>query len=295
MALMWLAAAWQKKHAKNTKLVVLTVNHNLRKTAAAEAELVLKTAQQLGISAHILEWKHKKIEKGVEEQARIARYKLMSDFCKAHKIKHLLVAHHQDDDAETLLMNLSRGSGLYGLSGIAASSEQGGILVLRPLLSFTKKELLEVCKKNKIAWANDESNDDEKFLRVRIRKFMPELKKIDLTPTKLAYAAGELKRARTAIEFFIKKARQTYVKTKNDGFIIAPSIFKNYPSEVSLRLLAKLLQEVGKTAYPPRLENLKSLAATLAEPSFKPKTLNHTKISQTKDGLILIYPEAQKS
>ncbi len=103
LALMILAANWQKKHAKNTKLFVLCVDHGLRKNSHAEALMVEKYATALGLSCQIIVWKHPQVTSALEEKARVARYKLIGDFCKQNNINHLLIAHHSGDDAETFL------------------------------------------------------------------------------------------------------------------------------------------------------------------------------------------------
>ena len=131
MALLWLAARWAAA-ASGPKLSVLTVDHGLRAEAAAEAEEVARAAALLGLDAHILRWNGAKPKTGLQEQARAARYRLMGEWCRTHGATTLITAHTRDDQAETVLMRLARGSGNRGPHLCALAANSGTCTVCMP-------------------------------------------------------------------------------------------------------------------------------------------------------------------
>ena len=141
------------------KVVALTVDHCLREESGIEAEYVAKVMKKHQIEHHILQWKEgKNIKKNIEEKARTARYNLMTDFCKKNNIKLLAVAHHMRDQAETFLLRLQRGSGLFGLSSMMPVSKRDDIVLIRPLLDFMPENLKKYCNKKNVDWGKLWSN-----------------------------------------------------------------------------------------------------------------------------------------
>ena len=157
------------------KVVALTVNHKLRPSADKEADYVAKIMQKHNIEHHILIWKGEKPLTGVEEAARLARYDLLENWCFKNGIKYLATAHHLRDQAETFLMRLERGSGLEGLCSMREITTYKSIKILRPLLHTSPEFMENYLRARKINWIHDESNDNTDFLRVKMRKFLPEL------------------------------------------------------------------------------------------------------------------------
>jgi tRNA(Ile)-lysidine synthase len=130
--------------------VVLHVNHKLRAESEIEANYVKAASKKLGLECEILEWVGKKPKTGIEAAARTARYELMINWCRKNNIGVLMTAHQADDQIETFLMNLGRGSGVYGLGGIRPESERDGIIIARPLLNVFRDELENWCNSNKM-------------------------------------------------------------------------------------------------------------------------------------------------
>jgi len=128
-----------------------------------------------GIAHHVLVWTDPKPATGIQEAARAARYRLLAGWCREQGCLHLLTAHHRDDQAETLLMRLLRGSGMVGLSAMARESERDGVLLARPFLNVSKSQLVATLKKAKIGFIEDPTNRDLNFTRPRIRALMPVL------------------------------------------------------------------------------------------------------------------------
>ena len=172
--------------------------------------MVARMAESFGLRHAILTWTQGASQSGgLQERAREARYDLMAAYCHAHDIPALVTAHHLDDQAETFLMRLKRGSGLDGLAAIPEESVWSGIAVLRPLLDMPKARLAATLVAAGLGWAEDPSNRDQRFERARMRADGEALAKLGLTPEALARSARRLRRARAALD----AAAQTFLAT----------------------------------------------------------------------------------
>jgi tRNA(Ile)-lysidine synthase len=235
------------------KVVALTVNHNLRPESNAEAEAVAKFCKKLGVGHHILEWTGAKPKTGVEEAARAARYDLMLDYCKKNNIGVLATAHHADDQIETFLMNLGRGSGIYGLAGMRGRQIRGGIVICRPLLNVRRAELRKYCDENGIKYFDDSMNEDEKYLRVKIRKNRHILEKLGISDNRIMLAIENLGRVRDFVE---SEARKLVKKIPVE---FDAAMLLNAPDEIRYRALSLMLGG----DYPARLGDIKGAFAKL--------------------------------
>src|SRR4051794_31669525 len=175
VAMMWLAARWRRAMRRGPVLVAVTVDHGLRPEAAREARDVKQFAKTLDLPHRTLRWRGMKPKSGVPAAARDARYRLLAKAARAAGAAHVLTAHTQDDQAETLLMRMARGSGIVGLAAMARQSERDGVVLARPLLTIPKARLLATLKKAKIEFADDPTNRDTNFTRPRLRALMPAL------------------------------------------------------------------------------------------------------------------------
>lgn len=192
-----------------------------------------------------------------------ARYRLLGDWCAAAGVLHLLLAHHREDQAETLLLRLGRGSGVDGLAGMAPVAETRQVRLLRPLLGISRERLRAHLRAAGQAWIEDPSNDSAAFARVRLRRLAPDLAAEGLTPERLAATAARLGRARAALEAAAAAAAAEDVALHPELWAEVDSRLLRRPEEIALRVLARLLAVVGGSAYPPRLEGLERLAAAL--------------------------------
>ncbi|OWA33198.1 tRNA lysidine(34) synthetase TilS [Saccharibacillus sp. O16] len=162
-------------------LVCAHVNHGLRPgESAAEAELVHEAAERLGIPFELGELDvngHKEAQgMGTEAAARELRYRFLTEVARRHQASSIALAHHADDQAETVLLHLLRGSGSAGLSGMRRVREQGGVRLVRPLLRFSKEDLIAFCEQEALAYAIDSSNTQTDYTRNRLRlETLPEL------------------------------------------------------------------------------------------------------------------------
>ena len=264
-------------HECGKKVIALTVDHKLRPESTQEALLVQKLMQKYDIEHHILTWKDNKPSKGIEEAARQARYQLMIDFCHQHKIKYLALGHHRRDQAETFLLRLARGSGVYGLSGILPVTERNGIQIIRPQLNDNPDDLRTYLKNKKISWVEDPMNQDEDFARVKIRKFLPRLAEICIDEARLSDTAATLARTRN----FIQSLVDTFIKTKvrwweNTVASLSWEALKKCPEEISLNVLGQLIQKVGFSAYIPESTEILRVLAQGAD--FKGCTLGNCEL-----------------
>jgi len=264
-----------KEYFPNCHLVALTVDHGLRPTSLKEAQYVANVMQKHGIEHHILTWVGKKPKTGIEEQARIARYNLLCDWCHEHHIPYLAIAHHLLDQAETFLMRLIRGSGLYGLASMQEIYELNGIHILRPLLSFHPDSLKAYLREKNIDWVEDESNQCEDFLRVKIRKFLPELtQNIGLEAKHLGLAASNLQKTRAFMEEVVNQHIQRYVHLwSNSGCSFDYAVFSTWHNELKFYVLSELIKKIGQNIYIPEAEALQKLITDLKEADFNGATL----------------------
>src|SRR5476649_795197 len=208
IALMWLAARWRHGLARGPRLIAATVDHGLRPEAAREAREVKHLARTLDLPHRTVRWTGAKPKTGVPAAARVARYRLLAQAARANGATHILTAHTRDDQAETLVMRLVRGSGIAGLAAMARQSERDGVLLARPFLQVAKSQLMATLNKAKVGFADDPTNRDTNFTRPRIRAVMPVLAAEGGDVRNLARLASRLARANTAVEVLVDGAER---------------------------------------------------------------------------------------
>jgi tRNA(Ile)-lysidine synthase len=268
-ALLYLAARWRDGLRKAPKLVAVTVDHGLRKESASEARAVARLCRKLNVPHRTLRWRGTKPKSGLQEAARHARYALLAAEASRHDARHVLTAHTLDDQAETILFRLARGTGLSGVIAMARESELSGVTIVRPLLEVPKARLLATLSRAKIPFADDPSNRDPRFTRPRLREIMPLLEKEGLSARRLSLFAGRVRRAEAALADAVAKAAKDVSRAPRgelwgEGARIAfdANNFLRLPDEVSLRLLGRALGHVGSEG-PVELAKLETLHAAL--------------------------------
>lgn len=272
LALALLAGDWAR--GRGGEAVAFTVDHRLRPQSGEEARRVGAWLAARGIGHHVLAWAGDKPVAGLQAAARAARYRLLGEACAARGILHLLVAHHREDQAETLLLRLGRGSGLDGLAAMAPERPTAWGRVLRPLLPVGRERLAATLLSRGQDWVDDPSNRNPAFARVRLRRLEGELAAEGLSPGRLAATAARLGRARTAVDAVVAEAAARHVHLDPAGWAaFDPAALAALPGEVGLRLLARLLLAVGGGEHTPRLERLEGLYAALAAGSDGARTL----------------------
>jgi tRNA(Ile)-lysidine synthase len=260
VALMLLAAAWARARALPPPLYVATVDHGLRKDSRGEAEMVARWADGLALPHAILVWDGVKPKFRIQERAREARYNLLFEYAAKIGADHVMTAHHADDQAETILFRLLRGSGVSGLSGMARSSERNGLILARPLLAHAKADLAGLCESRAHPYFDDPSNSDPVYARTRIRRLGGLLADEGLGRAALLRLGRRAARADAALTAHACAVRAGLVARREPGGFRADiSALADEPEEILLRFLADELKLMSG-GKPLRLDRLEALA-----------------------------------
>jgi tRNA(Ile)-lysidine synthase len=247
VALMWLAARWRRAFARGPQLIAVTVDHGLRQEAAREARDVKRLARSLDLPHRTLRWTGPKPRTGLPAAAREARYRLLAQAARKYGATYVLTAHTRDDQAETLLMRMLRGSGIAGLAAMARETEREGVRLARPLLDISKAQLVATLKKAGVGFADDPTNRDPAFTRPRLRELMPALAEEGGDARNLARLAARLARANAAVEVLADGAERYLALRDQDtaraGFDAVR--FAAMPEEIRLRLLKRAIDRTG--------------------------------------------------
>ena len=245
-ALLWLVAKWRSGLKRPPRLLAVTIDHGLRRESRSEALDVARLAKALDVEHRTLRWTGPKPTSGLPAAAREARYRLLADAARKIGAAHVLTAHTRDDQAETLMMRLARGSGLAGLAAMARETPRGAVTIVRPLLDVPKARLIATLHKAKIDYADDPTNHDPVFTRTRFRALMPQLMREGIDSRNLARLAQRLARANTALESVVSVMEHSIGRISERGLIeIDARAFATLPDEIALRLLGRAVAAVG--------------------------------------------------
>ncbi|MBP9792248.1 MAG: tRNA lysidine(34) synthetase TilS [Rickettsiales bacterium] len=299
LALALLSKHWVEKIGG--KLVCLTVNHNLRPEASEEARYTQKICHNHNIEHHILNWIGTTKLSNLQNQAREARRDLLTEWCNQNNVKCLLLAHHQDDLVETFFIRLFRGSGTQGLASISPLSSHNNIYIIRPLLNFKKEELEQYLKLQNIEWVQDPSNNNNKFLRTKIRKLlkssiMQDIIPYDLLIERCTKGIKSIQNVNDLVEIQKNQILTKTVLLYPEGFItIDCDSFIKLPTELALNVLSSCLITISATHfYRPRLASLRKIYDNIISKTIKTSTLWKCEITLKKN-IIYIYPEIRNT
>lgn len=223
------------------RLVAATIDHQLRAESADEAQIVAEICRNLGVP-HFILTPDEKISGNLQSSARAARYALLERAADAQNCQHIATAHHADDQLETLLMRLARGSGVDGLSGIRAHNGR----VVRPLLEFTKAELIDICASAGIEWVNDPSNANIDFDRVAMRNWLASTQH-PFQASRALRTASALADASDALVWMTDTLAAQRIAQENDVIICTAG---DLPSELKRRLLIRCLRTIDVNLAP---------------------------------------------
>ena len=246
-------------------LRAVTVDHRLRPEAAEEARFVAGVCAGLGLPHEVLVWDHGAISGNLQDQARRARYGLMSDWARRQGICALVLAHTADDQAETLLMGLARGAGIDGLAGMRPNWAEGNLRWHRPFLAHTRQELRDYLQRHGLHWRDDPSNENDRFTRVKARRAIRALAPLGLTAERLAQVAGHLAQARQALDHAVDEALAWHGHEVAGAISLDRAGLMELPSEVARRLLVAVLRGIGGAGHPPRGADLDRVQAAIAQ------------------------------
>ncbi|HEX2842436.1 tRNA lysidine(34) synthetase TilS [Hyphomicrobium sp.] len=293
MALMHLVARWARlgRAPGGLSFDVATVDHGLRLGSSREADWVAERAKELGFTHTTLVWSGAKPDTGIQAQAREARYALLVAHARKSAPAAIVTAHTSDDQAETVLMRLGRGSGLDGLSGMAVGRPllpDGSVQLVRPLLGVSKESLKATLTQAACAWLDDPSNERTDFERVRLRAAQAHMAALGLSNEKLALSAARLTRARDALEKLTDDRLASLVDLHNGVFAsLSRGAWEREPAEIRVRLLARLLGAFGGGAKPAQLSQVEALEAAMANGRPMAQTLGGCIVSQGRTTLRL--------
>ena len=297
LALMWLAARWRHALTRGPRLLAVTIDHGLRREAAREAREVKRLARSLGLTHRTIRWTGAKPKSGLPAAARSARYRLLVKAARESGATHILTAHTRDDQAETLLMRLVRGSGIAGLSAMARESEREGVRLARPLLDVPKSQLIATLRKAKLGFADDPTNRDVSFTRPRLRALMPALAAEGGDARNLARLASRLARANTAIELLVDGAeryltlRDRMTAAPSDADVVAAKsfdarAFAAMSDEIRLRLLLRAINRFGHEG-PAELGKVEVLLSALDQAMAESGAKRRPRLKQTLAGALI--------
>ena len=262
MALLLLARDWAR--ARGRSVAVVTVDHGLRAAAADEAAGVARFCAGLGVPHETLRWTGWDGRGNLQDAARRGRRRLIGDWARGRGLGAVALGHTLDDQAETFLLRLARGSGIDGLSAMAEAVAAEGILWLRPMLGLRRAALRDLLRAAGVDWAEDPSNADPAFDRVRARAALEPLAGLGLGPERLAATAAAMRRARAALDRMTADlARASVVAGPAGDALLDPAGLMGAPEEARLRLLAAVLCWVSGAAYRPRFARLEATLAAV--------------------------------
>ncbi len=301
MALLHMLSAWRQGLGKDGPVLhAITVDHGLRDESAAEATWVqAQLANWPYVQGHILTWRpHPKPTHKIQELARQARHGLLTQFCKDHSIATLCLAHHADDQVETVLMRLAAGSGLDGLGGmraVSAAHTSSDITLFRPLLDTQHADLVSYCQSHDMQWVEDPSNQNDAYARIRLRQSQDILAREGLTPQRLGQTAKRLQRAKDALEWIVDMWWRSYARQEAGSIAIALVQLRQQPLDIQLRIVQRAMAALSPDRdYPARLEAVERLIPEFLDRSRSGGLALAGCLLQLKrrDGLLIIGPEA---
>ena len=277
----------------NNKIHTLIVNHNLRKESFKESKKVKEILKKKGIESKILHWKKKIPKKNIQGNARNMRYSLISDYCFKNKIKYLITGHHLDDQVENFFIRLIRGSGLTGLSSMSESVDLNkNLKIIRPFLNSKKINLKYVTENYFKTYIFDPSNDNEKFLRIRIRKHRKEMEKEGLSTDKIIKTIDNLLSANKALNFYKNKALEKHASfISKSKCALNERIFYEESGEIIFKSFSDVLSLIAAKYYPPRSKKIISLINRIKKNNFIKATLGGCVIEK-ENGFVLISKES---
>lgn len=246
--------------ANGGTLTALTVDHQLRENSTAEAQQVQQWLVQKNIRHHILTWVHKKKICGLQATARKARYQLMEEWCLHNQATYLATAHHADDQQETLLQRLAKGSGLKGLCCITPKVQRPFGTLIRPLLTVSKRDLEATLHEKGHTYITDPSNQNTQFDRVRWREMAPKLHDLGLTHHSITKTIRRLQIANTTLDDLTDQCLHQRATLSSLGYATFNTNhskgihWADVHTEIRHRCLIRLLLCIGNRDYAPPYE-----------------------------------------
>ena len=224
---------------EDVELFAATVDHGLRPEAAEEASWVADMCETLGLPHSTLRWRGWDGCGNLQDQARRARYRLLTDWAKSYQLSHIALGHTADDQAETVLMRLGRSSGVDGLSAMSHRRILNGINLVRPLLNVGRSELRGYLEEKDVGWVEDPSNNDETFDRIKARRALEALEPLGISSRSLNDVARNMAQAREALDWYSFLTARDIVVIDGGDVLIEHRRLRTLPEEIIRRLLSR--------------------------------------------------------
>ena len=250
LGLLTLLAGWATKGGPQLRAV--TVDHGLRPESAEEAAHVAGICQKLGIGHDVLVWQGWDGSGNLPDQARRARYRLMTGWALDAGVPQVAIAHTLNDQAETFLMRLSREAGVDGLAAMTQSWVQDGVRFCRPALGLSRAELQGVLTAKDIAWVDDPTNSDTAFERARVRKVLETLEGLGLSARSLSNVANHMSELRETVYWYVFLAAQDCVRFQSGDVLLDRGGFRILQRDIARRLVQQVLRWLSGAEYAPR-------------------------------------------
>ncbi|KIC41265.1 tRNA(Ile)-lysidine synthetase [Ruegeria sp. ANG-R] len=233
-------------------LFAATVDHGLRPESADEALAVSTLAQRWDIPHETLTWQGWDGTGNLQDQARRARYRLLTAWARTKGLNTIALGHTADDQAETVLMRLARAAGVSGLSAMASARKERGVTLLRPLLATTRASLRAYLRAQDIPWVDDPSNQDQRFDRIKARKALSGLDQIGITVETLSRVADNLAQAREALAHYARESALRFVRVVDGDLCVDRDGFDGLPQEIRRRIVVASVFWIAGGEYPSR-------------------------------------------
>ena len=280
---------------KKNKIYYVLIDHGIRTHSFKEALSVKNLLKKKGINLIILKNK-KKISKNIQSHARMVRYELLLNYCSKHKIKFIMTGHHKDDQIETFLIRLSRGSGIQGLSSMNKMTKLNKETKLfRPLLEVNKEDLIFLAKKYFGKIFNDPSNTNQKYLRTNIRNLIKQFEKNGIKRDRIISSINNLAATRDTLNTYIQVIEKKCLKKKKDIIFVNLKTFLSENEDIQLKIFSNSLKHISKNYYPPRAKKVLNLISRIKTEKEIKATLGGCIINKRQNNLVIYKEELKKS
>jgi tRNA(Ile)-lysidine synthase len=263
VALLHLLNAWSG--AAQARLSVVTVDHGLRPEAAGEAAFVSALCAGLSLPHTTLKWEGWDGTGNLPDAARQARYGLIARWASDQGVDAVALGHTLDDQAETFLMRLARGSGVDGLAAMRRDWEAGGLRWLRPLVEVPRTALRGYLRAGGLDWKEDPSNEDPRFRRVQVRKALELLEPLGITTRRITDTAERMELARQALRACTHAAAARICHVEAGDVLIGCDGLGGLEADIRQRLFAQAVMWVSGAVYKPRLDALREALERVQE------------------------------
>lgn len=254
--------------SKEIHLEAITIDHKLRPESSAEALAVSNILRAHDISHHILVWQHRNNLNRIHEQARRARYQLLTEFCKKYPNPFLLTAHHAQDQAETILMRFLKGSGPAGFQGIQPIRYENNIPILRPLLEIPPQDLRHYLQEKHIDWIEDPSNRDNSYERTRVRQLIQQIRDLGWEENSILASAKKVFNLQQFFQEQLNEEAKNFIISTSPLTINQSNFFK-CSAHIQQEWLRQTILTIGQASYPKSYKTIVAILKILQKPKVK--------------------------